>query len=212
MEVSDQTILGIVESVGEKTHSENLRLVSNTLDKERYPKSSKNDASSKKEVAYLQLDEMMVQTREEGWKEIRNGMLFAADQRLEIDKHHNWIQNKPCFSVFNQHKNSLEAFKRRATTESWYYDFERNKNPVIIGDGAKWIWDYADTYHPNSIQILDYYNASEYRGNALSSINLSKHEKNEFIHFLKLITWFTQSFVFGIDVEKSDLHCVCLIY
>ncbi len=124
------------------------------------------------------MDGMMVQTREQGWKEIRNGTIFAEDQRVAMDKHHHWIQSKTCFSVFNRHKNSLEAFKRRATTEAYRFGFERFEKPVIIGDGAKWIWDYADTYHPNAIQILDYYHASEYLGNAMSSIDAVKREKN----------------------------------
>ncbi len=183
--VSDQSILTLVESVGEKVHSEDLRLVRKTVDEEGFVKRESNDSKRKEGAAYLQMDGMMVQTREEGWKEIRNGILFAEDHRVEIDKHHHWIQNKTCFSIFNRHKNSLEAFKRRATTESSQFGFERYEKPVIIGDGAKWIWDYADSYHPNAIQILDYYHASEYLGNALSSIKACKREKNEFFKQLE---------------------------
>lgn len=175
--VSDQSILTLVETVGEKVSAEDLRLVRNTLNKEGFIKRESNDAPRKEGAAYLQMDGMMVQTREEGWKEIRNGILFAEDQRVKMDKHHHWIQNKTCFSVFNRHKNSLMAFKRRATTEASRFGFERYDKPVIIGDGAKWIWDYADTYHPDAIQILDYYHASEYLGNALSSIDASEREK-----------------------------------
>ena len=177
--VSDQSILTLVESVGEKVHLEDLSLVRKTLDKEGFVKYETNNTLPKEGVAYLQMDGMMVQTREDGWKEIRNGILFADDKRVEIDKHHHWIQDKTCFSVFNRHKNSLEAFKRRATMESSRFGFEKYEKPVIIGDGAKWIWDYADTYHPYAIQILDYYHASEYLGNALSSINAAKRIKTK---------------------------------
>lgn len=177
--VSDQSILTLVESVGEKVHEEDIRFVRNTLDKEGFVKREPTDAPRKKGAAYLQMDGMMVQTREEGWKEIRNGILFAEDQRLKVDKHHYWIQHKICFSVFNRHKNSLEAFKRRATAEASHFGFERYDKPVIIGDGAKWIWEYADMYHPYAIQILDYYHASSYLGLALSSINAGKREKTK---------------------------------
>lgn len=183
--ISDQSILTLVESVGDKVHSEDLRLVRKILNKEGYVKRESNNPKRKEGAAYLQMDGMMVQTREEGWKEIRNGILFAEDQRLKIDKHHHWIQNKTCFSIFNRHKNSLEAFKRRATTESNLFGFELYEKPVIIGDGAKWIWDYADSYHPNAIQILDYYHASEYLGNALSSIKADKRKKNDLFNKLE---------------------------
>ncbi len=169
----------LVESVGEKVHQEDLRQVRKTLNKEGYAKCERDDAPRKEGAAYLQMDGMMVQTGEDGWKEIRNGILFAEDQRVKVDKHHHWIQNKTCFSVFNRPKNSLEAFKRRATTEACLFCFGSYEKPVIIGDGAKWIWDYADTYHPNAIQILDYYHASEYLGNALSSISADKRVKTK---------------------------------
>lgn len=179
VEVSDQTVLTLVESVGRKVHEEDLHIIRKTLNEDGFAKLESDEAPPKKGAAYLQMDGMMVQTREEGWKEIRNGVLFTEDQRVELDKHHRWIRSKTCFSVFNRHKNSLEAFKRRATTEAFRFGFERFETPVIIGDGAKWIWDYAETYHPNAIQILDYYHASEYLGNAMSSIDATKREKNK---------------------------------
>lgn len=182
--VSDQTILTLVESVGRKVHNEDLKLIRKTLNDEGFVKSDRDETSPKKGVAYLQMDGMMVQTREEGWKEIRNGILFADDQRIEMDKHHRWIQSKTCFSVFNRHKNCLEAFKRRATIEAHHFGFEKFEKPVIIGDGARWIWDYADTYHPNAIQILDYFHACEYLGNAMNSIDAVKREKTK--HFKRL--------------------------
>ena len=175
--VSDQSILTQVESVGEKVHPEDLRMARKLLDKEGFVKRESIDAPHKEGVAYLRMDGMMVQTREDGWKEIRNGILFAENQRVEVDRHHNWIRNKTCFSVFNRHKNSLEAFRRRASMESSRFGFERYEKPVIIGDGAKWIWDYADTYHPNAIRILDYYHAGEYLGKALSSITAARRTK-----------------------------------
>lgn len=182
--ISDQKILTLVESIGRKVHAEDQRLVRKLTNQEGFAKNDREHQPQKPGVAYLQMDGMMVQTREEGWKEIRNGILFSEDQRVEIDRHHRWIQNKSCFSVFNRHRNSLEAFKRRATTEAYQYGFERYEKAVIIGDGAKWIWDYADTHHPNAIQILDYYHASEYLGRALSSINTLERVKARL--FIKL--------------------------
>jgi len=34
-------------------------------------------------------------------------------------------------------------------------------NKVIIGDGAKWIWNWADDNYPGALQILDFYHAKE---------------------------------------------------
>ncbi len=35
------------------------------------------------------------------------------------------------------------------------------RNMVILGDGAKWIWRWAEDNYPGAIQILDYYHAKE---------------------------------------------------
>jgi len=182
--VSDQTILTVVESVGKKVHQEDLNMVRKLLNKEGFVKNGTVDEPKKAGAAYLQMDGMMVKTREEGWKEIRNGILFSEDQKVEVDQHHQWIQEKNCFSIFNRHKGSLEGFKRRPTAEAHNFGFEHYEKPVIIGDGAKWIWDYADEHHPGAIQILDYYHACEYLGGALTSINITKRKKDRIFKML----------------------------
>lgn len=179
VQVSDQTILSTVESVGQRIHQEDQRNIRKRLDEEGFIKASSKDLAQISGVAYLQMDGMMVQTREEGWKEVRNGILFCGDKKLNVDRHHNWIEEKTCFSVFNRNKNSLEAFKRRATTEAHAFGFGRYEKPVIVGDGAKWIWDYAEQHHPEAIQILDYYHASEYLGNALKTITITPRIKKK---------------------------------
>lgn len=186
VQVSDQSILSLVESVGKQVHSEDLNMVRETLDKQGFVKEAKSTpVVNQPDTAYLQMDGMMVQTREDGWKEIRNGLLFSQDQKIKVDNHHHWIQEKTCFSIFNRNKNSLEAFKRRATAEAHHFGFDQYEKPVIIGDGAKWIWDYADEYHPQAIQILDYFHACEYLGTGLVSIETGKKKKKSLFNKLK---------------------------
>lgn len=33
---------------------------------------------------------------------------------------------------------------------------------VVLGDGAKWIWERAEEYDPKALQILDFYHVSKY--------------------------------------------------
>ena len=37
----------------------------------------------------------------------------------------------------------------------------RYNNKVIIGDGAAWIWKWAEDNYPNATQIVDFYHAKE---------------------------------------------------
>jgi hypothetical protein len=51
------------------------------------------------------------------------------------------------------------------SVNEFFPKFERHlvgyKNKVIIGDGAKWIWNWADDNYPGALQILDFYHAKE---------------------------------------------------
>ena len=40
--------------------------------------------------------------------------------------------------------------------------FDQIRQPIVIGDGAKWIWGVADQRIPHATQIVDYYHAREH--------------------------------------------------
>ncbi len=41
---------------------------------------------------------------------------------------------------------------------------------VVIGDGAAWIWNIAESYFPGAVQIVDWYHASQYVWQAAAAI------------------------------------------
>ena len=41
---------------------------------------------------------------------------------------------------------------------------------VVIGDGAQWIWELSRTHFPGSVEILDYYHASEHLHELMLSV------------------------------------------
>ena len=53
----------------------------------------------------------------------------------------------------------LSDFARRVQRETERRGFDIAKRQVIIGDGAKWIWNIADELFPDAIQIVDLYHA-----------------------------------------------------
>jgi len=40
--------------------------------------------------------------------------------------------------------------------------FDQIRQPIVLGDGAKWIWTIADEQFPHATQIVDYYHAREH--------------------------------------------------
>ena len=172
VEVSQDKIHRFVEGVGKKIAEDETKQTKKAVDETGTIKRWETKAKERAGVAYLQLDGSMVQTRKSGWKEVRLGLLFKEKDTVQPDKHHKLILNKNYFSVFNNGSTSLKRFKHRATQEAYDFHFHTYKYPVILADGAKWIWDYADLHHPYAIQILDYYHASEYLGEAWKSLKI----------------------------------------
>jgi hypothetical protein len=40
--------------------------------------------------------------------------------------------------------------------------FDQIRQPIVLGDGAKWIWTIADQHFPHATQIVDYFHAREH--------------------------------------------------
>ena len=50
-------------------------------------------------------------------------------------------------------------FARRIRREAQRRGFDTASRQVILGDGAPWIWNFADEHFPNAIQIVDIFHA-----------------------------------------------------
>ncbi len=52
-------------------------------------------------------------------------------------------------------------FAQRALREARRRGFHHARRQVVLGDGAKWIWNLADEYFPGAIQIVDRFHAKQ---------------------------------------------------
>lgn len=104
------------------------------------------------EAVYVMADGSMVYTREEEWKEMKLGRIFAAADHIDIQAQRSAITK----SLYVSHLGEHHGFTQKMEA---YVDKYRNK--IFIADGAKWIWNWVENTYPESIQILDYYHAVE---------------------------------------------------
>ncbi|MEX2443801.1 MAG: ISKra4 family transposase, partial [Alkalispirochaeta sp.] len=54
---------------------------------------------------------------------------------------------------------SLSEFAQRVERETQRRGFDTSARQVVIGDGAKWIWNIADEQFPDAVQIIDLFHA-----------------------------------------------------
>lgn len=65
---------------------------------------------------------------------------------------------------------SISEFAQRVERETQRRGFDKASRQVVIGDGAKWIWNLADELFPNAIQIIDLFHAKGTISNAAKAI------------------------------------------
>jgi len=114
------------------------------------------------------MDGAMIHIREEGWKELKVGCMFDIEKKLENDPH---IQgeNITCQTTHNSyvaHLGSPTVFGKKLWTEAHQRNWEKAKETLIIGDGATWIWNLANEHFYNSLQLVDWFHATEHLSNA----------------------------------------------
>ena len=110
------------------------------------------EVKKEEDTTYVMVDGAMLFTREDQWKEIKLGRIFQHHQVVATHINRKEIRH----SIYVSHLGSVNDF---------FPKFERHlvgyKNKVIIGDGAKWIWNWAEDNYPGALQILDFYHAKE---------------------------------------------------
>ena len=62
------------------------------------------------------------------------------------------------------------AFAARVGREATRRGFDRTARRVVLGDGAKWIWNLADEHFPDAVQIVDRFHAKQYLSTVAKSL------------------------------------------
>jgi hypothetical protein len=107
----------------------------------------------KNELHYVMMDGGMLLTREEGWKEMKLCRIFAHDSIEQISKNRRQVSQ----SKYIGHLGSHHEFWGKVEQHTDYI-----QQKIIIADGARWIWKWAEEKCPEARQILDFYHAKEH--------------------------------------------------
>lgn len=147
VQISDKQIERVCHRYGEKL---------NELSKQE------ESISTTDELYYAMADGAMLLTREKDekgkskWAEMKLGRVFKAADDVELgdkDESRKWIRA----SKYAAHLGHCDEF---------YEKFSKLLDPLLnfifIADGAKWIWERVGSFHPNAVQILDFFHAMEH--------------------------------------------------
>ena len=105
------------------------------------------------ELHYVSVDGAMYLTREESWKESKLGRIYKPKDIVQTSAKRNELTKSTYVTHLEDHKEF---------TLKMDYHLENLNHLVFLADGARWIWNWAEQNHPESIQIVDYYHAKEH--------------------------------------------------
>ena len=105
------------------------------------------------QLHYAMLDGAMYLTREEKWKEAKIGRVFKDEDNIGVSGTRSVITHSQYVAHLGTHKEFLPKLE---------YHLDGLRSLVIVADGAKWIWNWADAMYPDATQILDFYHAKEH--------------------------------------------------
>lgn len=121
------------------------------------------------------LDGAILHVRDEGWKEVKLGCVFAVGTRLTPDPLTG--EQVPLAQTLQPtyvaHLGGPEQLGALLLSEAQRRAWECAGDTLVLGDGAPWIWNQAALHFPDSQQLVDWYHA---KGHLTEAAKLLKGE------------------------------------
>ncbi len=120
----------------------------------------------------VSLDGGKMHIRGEGWKEFKAGSIYDLIATPELDgETGEWVdQVHGVHMAYRAVLGTVEEF----APALWALAVERQvpqaADVSVTADGADWIWNLAADYFPDSVQIVDWYHATEYLAHAAEAL------------------------------------------
>jgi len=73
-----------------------------------------------------------------------------------------WPIRDPASTTYVGAIETAEEFGPRLSDEAVRRGLQRGTTTVVLGDGAPWIWNLAETYFPDAVHIVDLYHARQH--------------------------------------------------
>lgn len=131
--------------------------------------SDAQQASPRPSRLYVSMDGVMAHLHERGWSEIKVGCCYHTHARPER-KRPERVEIRAHTPSYVSALEEAREFGWRLWQEALRRGVLNSQEVVVLGDGAHWIWNIAETHFPRATQIVDWYHASEYLWNAASAI------------------------------------------
>jgi hypothetical protein len=161
IDISVSQIQKIASYAGEKVHEKQMEAANNAYDKPEMAAPHILEKDKEDCILYIMTDGSQVNTRVKDtdgstWKEMKLGMVFT-DKDLRTVNKHVYIDKKEYTAYFG----SVSEFKKLLLDTAIRAGYGKINRVVLIGDGAKWIWNMCEELFPDAVCILDLFHTKE---------------------------------------------------
>jgi hypothetical protein len=137
--------------------------------------------------------------QEDGTSKSREAKVGCIFTQTTVDGEGHPIRDSDSTTYFGAIE-TAEDFGKRLYGEATQRGVQGAGQVVVIGDGARWIWNLADLHFPGAIEIVDLFHAKEHVGELIKQLELDEkvrlHYKREWYALLEQgnITELTKEF------------------
>jgi DNA-directed RNA polymerase subunit RPC12/RpoP len=107
--------------------------------------------------------------QEDGTAKTREAKLGCIFTQTNTNEDGEPVRDKKSTTYFGAIEAS-DAFSRRLYMEAVNRGVESAEKVVVLGDGAKWIWNLAKDNFPSATQIVDYYHAKKHLSDFIKAV------------------------------------------
>lgn len=116
----------------------------------------------------VSMDGAMVYVLKEGWKELKAGTVFQVEEVTVLDKktlEEEQVGRAKAVS-YVAYLGGPENFGQRLWAEAKRRGWSQAGDTQVVADGAVWIWNLVADHFYDSLQVVDWYHATEHLGKA----------------------------------------------
>jgi hypothetical protein len=107
--------------------------------------------------------------QEDGTAKTREAKLGCIFTQTTTNEEGEPVRDKHSTTYFGAIETS-DSFSKRLYAEAINRGVDSAEKVVVIGDGAKWIWNLAKDNFPDAVQIVDLYHAKEHLGEFIKTV------------------------------------------
>lgn len=160
MQLSDSSIWRAVEQWGGALQAQEQHAVeaANALPSREQPQAGESKHRQRMGVS---LDGWMVHLREEGWKEVKLGVIYHIEQHEAVETRSGELVEPATATEcsYVAHLGGPEPFGEKLWAEAQRRRLPGAYEKACVSDAANWIWNLCQDYFPEAEQIVDWYHA-----------------------------------------------------